>query len=110
MSSNLSLSCVVWSETGDRLYSFEQAAYLTQTSDLLLERFARLGLIEPVGIMLRRQDLFRVVQIQRLRRDLNLNWVGAAMVLDMATEIAQLKAQLRAYRAELQIRNSLIRN
>jgi hypothetical protein len=45
------------------------------------------------------------VQIQRLHRDLNLNWVGAAMVLDMVTEIAQLKAQLRAYRAELQIRN-----
>lgn len=106
MSSNLSLSCVVWTEAGDRLYSFEQAAYLTQTSVLLLERFARLGLIEPVGIMLRRQDLFRVVQIQRLHRDLNLNWVGAAMVLDMVTEIAQLKAQLRAYRAELQIRNS----
>jgi hypothetical protein len=97
---------VVWTEAGDRLYSFEQAAYLTQTSVLLLERFARLGLIEPVGIMLRRQDLFRVVQIQRLHHDLNLNWVGAAMVLDMVTEIAQLKAQLRAYRAELQIRNS----
>jgi hypothetical protein len=105
MSSNLSLSCVVWTEAGDRLYSFEQAAYLTQTSVLLLERFARLGLIEPVGIMLRRQDMFRVVQIQRLHRDLNLNWVGAAMVLDMVTEIAQLKAQLHAYRAELQIRN-----
>ncbi|MBH8565540.1 hypothetical protein I8748_25765 [Nostoc sp. CENA67] len=106
MSSNLSLSCVVWTEAGDRLYSFEQAAHLTQTSVLLLERFARLGLIEPVGIMLRRQDMFRVVQIQRLHRDLNLNWVGAAMVLDMVTEIDQLKAQLRAYRAELQIRNS----
>lgn len=106
MISNLSLSNVVWSEAGDRLYSFEQAAYLTQTSVLLLERFARLGLIEPVGIMLRRQDMFRVVQIQRLHRDLNLNWVGAAMVLDMVAEIGQLKAQLRAYRAELQIRNS----
>jgi len=33
-----------------------------------------------------------------LRRDLGLNLVGAAMVLDMAEEIAQLKAQLRAYR------------
>ncbi|MGH2414267.1 MAG: chaperone modulator CbpM [Microcystaceae cyanobacterium] len=99
MNSNVSLSCVVWSETGDKLYSFEQAADFTQTSVSLLERFASLGLIEPVGAMLRRQDLIRVVQIQRLHRDLNLNWIGAAMLLDMAAEIAQLKAQLRAYRA-----------
>jgi len=98
MSSNLSLSCVVWSEGGDRLYSFEQAAYVTQSSVTLIEQFAALGLIEPTGAMLRSQDLIRVVQIQRLRHDLGLNLVGAAMVLDMAAEIAQLKAQLHAYR------------
>ncbi|MBD2388307.1 chaperone modulator CbpM [Cylindrospermum sp. FACHB-282] len=107
MSSNLSLLRVVWSEMGiskapsadDRLYSLEEVAYFTQTSVLLLERFVSLGLIEPVGAMLRRRDLIRVVQIQRLHRDLNLNWTGAAMVLDMAAEIAQLKAQLSAYRS-----------
>lgn len=98
MSSNLSLSRVVWSTGGDRLYSFEQAAYVTQTSVSLIERFADLGLIEPIETMLRRQDLMRVVQIQRLRRDLGLNLIGAAMVLDLSAEIAQLKAQLRAYR------------
>lgn len=98
MSSSFSLSRVVWSKSGDRLYSFEQAAYFTQTSVPLLERFVALGLIEPDGIMLRRQDLVRVVQIQRLRRDLGLNLIGAAMVLDMAAEIAQLKAQLNVYR------------
>ncbi len=98
MSANFSLSRIVWSPEGERLYSFEQAAYLTQTSVSLLERFASLGLIEPVGSMLHRQDLIRVVKLQRLRRDLGLNLVGAAMVLDMAEEIAQLKAQLRAYR------------
>ncbi len=97
MNSNVSLSPVVWSSSGDRLYSFEQAAFFTQTSVALLERFATLGLIEPVGSMLRRQDLVRVVKIMRLRRDLGLNLIGAAMVLDMAAEIAQLKAQLRAY-------------
>jgi MerR family transcriptional regulator/heat shock protein HspR/chaperone modulatory protein CbpM len=98
MSTSLSLSCVVQSETGDRLYSFEQAAYFTQTSTALIEQFTTLGIIDPTGTMLRRQDMVRIVQIQRLRRDLGLNLVGAAMVLDMATEIAQLKAQLRAYR------------
>jgi MerR family transcriptional regulator/heat shock protein HspR/chaperone modulatory protein CbpM len=48
--------------------------------------------------MLRSQDLLRIVQILRLRRDLGLNLVGAAMVLDMAAELAQLRAQLQAYR------------
>jgi hypothetical protein len=33
---------------------------------------------------------------QTLRHDLGLNLVGAAMVLDMAQEIAQLRAQLKA--------------
>ncbi|XFA72060.1 hypothetical protein RYO59_000281 [Thermosynechococcaceae cyanobacterium Okahandja] len=98
MSTNFSLSRIVCTARGDRLYSFEQAAYVTQTSVALLERFARLGLIEPVGAMLHPQDLVRVVKLQRLRRDLGLNLVGAAMVLDMAQEIAQLKAQLDAYR------------
>jgi len=81
MNSSLSLSRLVWSETGDRLYSFEQAADFTQTSVSLIEQFATVGIIEPVGTMLRRQDLVRVVQIQRLRRDLGLNLIGAAMVL-----------------------------
>jgi MerR family transcriptional regulator/heat shock protein HspR/chaperone modulatory protein CbpM len=98
MSSHFSLSPIVWSEGGDRLYNFEQAAYFTQTSVSVLERFASLGLIEPVGSMLHCQDLIRVVKLQRLRRDLGLNLVGAAMVLDMAAEIAQLRAQLNAYR------------
>lgn len=98
MSSNFGLSRIVWSEEGDHLYTFEQAAYFTQTSVSLLERFASLGLIEPVGSMLHRRDLIRVVKLQRLRRDLGLNLIGAAMVLDMAMEIAQLKAQLLAYR------------
>ncbi|OKH27151.1 chaperone modulator CbpM [Chroogloeocystis siderophila] len=97
MTTSMGLSRVVWSNAGDRLYSFEQAAYFTQTSVSLLEQFVTLGLVEPTGTMLRRQDLVRIVQIQRLRRDLGLNLVGAAMVLDMAAEIAQLKAQLRAY-------------
>lgn len=96
---SIGLSRLVWSREGDRLYTFEQAAELTQTSVLLLERFTRLGLIEPVGIMLQRQDLIRIVQIQRLRRDLGLNLVGASLALDMAAEIAQLRAQLQVYRA-----------
>lgn len=96
--SQFGLSRVVVSQQGDRLYSFEQAAFLTDTSVTLVESFVTLGLIEPVGVMLRPQDITRIAQIQRLRRDLGLNLIGATMVLDMAQEIAQLRAQLQAYR------------
>lgn len=63
---------------------------------MILERFADLGLIEPIGSMLRTSDLTRVVQIMRLRRDLGLNLMGAAIALDLVAEIAQLKAQIQA--------------
>ena len=92
----MSLSRVVVSTEGERLITFQQAAFLTQTSVTILERFADLGLIEPVESMLRLSDLTRVTQIIRWRRDLGLNLVGAAIALDMAAEIAQLKAQVRA--------------
>jgi MerR family transcriptional regulator/heat shock protein HspR/chaperone modulatory protein CbpM len=94
----VSLSRVVVSEDGDRLYTFEYAALVTQTSTTLIERFAALGLISPIHSMLRSRDIARIAQILRLRRDLGLNLVGAAMVLDMAEEIAQLRAQLQVYK------------
>ncbi len=40
----MSLSRVVVSREGDRLISFQQAAYLTQTSVTILERFADFGI------------------------------------------------------------------
>lgn len=94
-----SLSQVVVSHAGDQLYSFEHAALVTGTSIVVVENFIKLGLIEPTGSMLHPRDITRIVQIQRLRQDLGLNLVGAAMVLDMAQEIAQLRAQLNAYRS-----------
>lgn len=99
MNSAMGLSRIVWTDSGDRLYSFEQAAALTDTSTVLLERYVALGVIEPVGAMLRPEALVRVVRIRRLRRDLGLNLMGAAIVLDMSAEIRQLKAQLKAYQA-----------
>ena len=92
----MSWSRVVVSREGERLITFQQAAFLTQTSVTILERFADLGLIEPVESMLRLSDLTRVTQIIRLRRDLGLNLGGAAIALDMAAGIAQLKAQVWA--------------
>lgn len=94
-----SISRVVISEDGDRLYTLEYVASVTQISITVIEHLSTLGLISPAGTMLRSRDIARISQIQRLRQDLGLNWVGAAMVLDMAQEIAQLRAQLQAYRS-----------
>ena len=98
---SVNLSKVVISLDGDRLYSFEQAAIFAETSVTVVEQFAALSLIEPEGDMLRARDIARIAQVLRLRRDLGLNLVGAGMVLDMAQEIARLRAQLQAYQSSL---------
>ena len=92
------LSQVVWTDEYDRLFTFEKAAAISNTSISLIEQYVALGLIEPVGIMFPRKEIVRIIRLHRLRRDLGLNLVGAAMVLDMADEIRQLKVQLKPHR------------
>lgn len=99
---SFSLSKTVVSPEGDRLYTFEYAASIAQTSITVVQVYVELGIIEPTGSMLHSREIARIAQIQRLRQDLGLNLVGAAMVLDMATEIAQLRAQLKVYQSDPQ--------
>ncbi|MEH2096743.1 hypothetical protein CDG77_13820 [Nostoc sp. 'Peltigera membranacea cyanobiont' 213] len=94
--SEFRLSTTVISPEGDRLYTFEYAALVTETSTIVIEQYVQVGLIEPIGSMLRSREIARIAQIQRLRQDLGVNLVGAVMVLDMAQEIAQLRARLKA--------------
>ena len=96
---SFSLSKTVVSPEGEPLYTFEYAALITETSITLVQVYVELGVIEPIGSMLHSREIARIAQIQRLRQDLGLNSVGAAMVLDMAQEISQLRAQLRAHQA-----------
>ena len=83
----------------EQLYTFEYAAQITEISTTTVQVYIELGVIEPVGDRLHSREVARIAQIQRLRRDLGLNLVGAAMVLDMAQELAQLRAQLEIYRS-----------
>ena len=94
-----SLSSMVVSSAGDRLYTFEYAALVTDTSTIVIEQFVQVGVIHPIGAMLHTSEIARIAQIQRLRRDLGLNLVGAMMVLDMAQDIAQLRARLKVLQA-----------
>ncbi len=93
-----SSSMVVCSDD-DRLYTFEYAALITGTSTIMIEQFVEVGSIEPVGSMLRSGEISRIAQLQRLRQDLGLNLIGATMVLDLAQEIAQLRALLAVLRS-----------
>ena len=93
-----SLSSLVVSQQGDTLISFERVAIITQTSVTTIHSFVRLGIIEPEGSMLKLEDTLRLIKIMRLRKDLGLNAVGAAMVLELAEENHRLRSQLDALR------------
>lgn len=94
----MTLSRTVVSQQGDTLVSFERVATITQTSVTTIHSFIRLGVIEPEGSMLRLEDTLRVMKIIRLRRDLGLNIIGAAMVLELSEENYRLRSQLDALR------------
>ncbi len=96
---SFSLSKIVVSPEGEQLYTFEYAASIAETSITVVKIYVELGVIEAIGSMLHAREIARIAQIGRLRQDLGLNLVGAAMVLDMAQEIAQLRAQLKVYQS-----------
>jgi hypothetical protein len=59
-----SLSTTVVSDEGERLYTFESAASIAQTSIAVIEIYVQLGVIEPVGSMLHSREIARIAQIQ----------------------------------------------
>jgi hypothetical protein len=81
-----SLSTIVVSDEGERLYTFESAASIAQTSVVVIQIYLQLGIIESIGSMLYSREIARIAQIQRLRQDL-------------AQEVTQLRAQLEVYRS-----------
>lgn len=90
---------------GDTLISFERVAIITQTSVTTIHGFVRLGIVEPEGSMLKLKDTLRLIKIIRLRKDLGLNLVGAAMVLDLAEENCRLRSQLDVLRSSNKAKN-----
>lgn len=84
----------------EQLFSFEYAAEISQTSITVVQVYVQLGVISAIGNLLHSREIARIAQIKRLRQDLGLNLVGAAMVLDMATELTQLRARLKVYQSQ----------
>ena len=62
----------------------------------LLSRLIRLGLLETIAgeageVLLPTRAVIRVRRMQRLHRDLGVNFTGAAIILDMVERIEELK-------------------
>jgi chaperone modulatory protein CbpM len=67
----------------------------------LVVRLARLGLIETLESeteepLMPRSVVDQLRRMQRLRRDLGVNFAGAAIILDLVARIEELKSQLAA--------------
>ena len=100
---NLSISSSltkIESFDAEQLFTFEYAALVNDTSTIVVQIYVQLGVIQAIGDQLNSREIARIAQIKRLRQDLGLNLVGAAIVLDMATELAQLRARLKVYQSQ----------
>ena len=69
----------------------------------LVVRLARQGLLETVNQetgepRLPRRTIIRLRRMQRLRRDLGVNFTGAAIILDLVRRVEQLNHELAELR------------
>lgn len=68
------------------------------TVELVIE-MTEYGIVEPIGSSrdvwrFRGISVRRARQADQLRRDLGVNWAGAALALDLLDELRQVRAQL----------------
>jgi chaperone modulatory protein CbpM len=84
----------------DEPLSCEVVAETVGARHSLVVRLARYGLIETVASgteepMLPRRAVMQLRRMQRLRRDLGVNFNGAAIILDLVKRIEELNNELQ---------------
>ena len=89
----------------DEPVTFDVVAESLGTRRSLIVRLAERGLIDTVDAdaaepLLRRRVVIQLRRMQRLRRDLGVNFAGAAVILDLVHRIEQLNREL----AEMQLK------
>lgn len=89
----------------DELLTCDVVAETVGARRSLVMRLAEHGLIETVSSetdepRLPRRVVIKLRRMQRLRRDLGVNYAGAAVILDLVGRIEQLNREL----AEMQLR------
>jgi hypothetical protein len=83
----------------DEAITCEACAQTVGARRSLVVRLARHGLLETIesGIgepLLPRRAVVQLRRMQRLRRDLGVNFAGAAIILDLVGRIEQLRGEL----------------
>lgn len=83
--------------------TLEMLAEATGARRTLIARLVRLGLLETVGEgtdepLVPQRAVMRLRRMQRLRRDLGVNFTGASVVLDLVERMDQMKRELAEVR------------
>ena len=83
----------------DEPLTFEMVADIVGTRRSLVVRLAQQGLIDTVDDesgeqFLPRRTVIRLRRMQRLRRDLGVNFAGAAVILDLVSRLNEMKREL----------------
>lgn len=91
----------------DEPLTFDIVAATVGARRSLVARLAREGLIETVESgtdepLLPRRVVFQLRRMQRLRRDLGVNFTGAAIILDLVGRIEELNRELAEMHRQLQ--------
>ncbi|MHC1585150.1 MAG: chaperone modulator CbpM [Candidatus Syntropharchaeia archaeon] len=63
----------------------------------IIEHYVRMELISPVentGYLFKESVVDKIKRIQRLKRDLGVNLIGAGIILDLLDEIERLKREI----------------
>jgi hypothetical protein len=90
----------------DEPLSFDVVAATIGTRRSLVVRLAQHGLVETIDTggdepLLPRRAVVRIRRMQRLRRDLGVNFAGAAVILDLVGRIDQLNRELAELNRQL---------
>jgi hypothetical protein len=83
----------------DEALTFDVVAQTVGTRRSLIVQLARQGLIDTIENdtdepMLPRRAVVKLRKMQRLRRDLGVNFTGAVVILDLVGRIEQLNREL----------------
>ena len=88
----------------DELIRIETVADATGASVSLVTRLVHAGLLEAVNenedepVLLPRREVLRLRKMQRLRRDLGVNFAGANIILDLVERVESLNQTLAEMR------------
>ena len=92
----------------DEPLTFDAVARTVGTRRSLVVRLAQQGLIETVAgdaaadePLVPRRVVIQLRRMQRLRRDLGVNFAGAAVILDLVGRIEQLNRELAGMKGRL---------